>query len=228
MSEILSVQNITKTYTSACGLRRRVLGGISLTVARGEIVAVMGESGCGKSTLLRIIAGLLKPDSGTVRYDNAPHTAPDRTIQMVFQDAGLSFNRYMTIEDSILEGAHFHNTGRTAEGMARLVGLEPDLLTRYPSQLSGGQLRRAAIARALALAPRVLLADELTSGLDLTVQAGLLNLLLRLAREENVAVLIVSHDADVVRHIADRVILIENGTVKAQGTVQQLIDQRLL
>lgn len=226
--KILSAQDICKTYTSACGMRRRVLSGISLGISRGEIVAVMGESGCGKSTLLRIIAGLIRPDSGTVYYDNAPHTKPDRTVQMVFQDAGLSFNRYMTIEESILEGAHYHNTGRTAEGMARLVGLEPDLLTRYPNQLSGGQLRRAAIARALALAPRVLLADELTGGLDLTVQAGLLNLLLRLAREENVAVILVSHDEDVVRHIADRVLIIENGTAKAYGTVEELIDQRIL
>lgn len=228
MSILLSARNITKTYTSACSVRRRVLEGIDLTVRAGEIVAVMGESGCGKSTLLRIIAGLLRPDSGTVTYDGLMHTAPNPAVQMVFQDAKLSFNRYMTIADSIVEGGDYHKTGRTAEGMAHLVGLEPELIMRTPDKLSGGQLRRAALARALALCPRVLLADELTSGLDLTVQAGLLNLLLRLAREENVAIVLVSHDEDVVRHLADRVLIIEGGKAKAEGTVEELIAQRLL
>ena len=141
---------------------------------------------------------------------------------MVFQDAGLSFNRYMTIGESIAEGAERHKTGRTAEGMAQLVGLEGDLLERTPSRLSGGELRRAALARALAMNPRVLLADELTSGLDLTVQAGLLNLLLRLAKEEHLAIVLVSHDENVVRHLADRVIVIENGKVAVQGTIEDL------
>ena len=134
----------------------------------------------------------------------------------------------MTIGDSIAEGADHHKTGRTAEGMAQLVGLEGDLLERTPNKLSGGQLRRAALARALAMAPRVLLADELTSGLDLTVQAGLLNLLLRLAKEERLAIVLVSHDENVVRHLADRVIVIEGGKVAAQGTVEDLEAKGLL
>lgn len=228
MSELLLATDIVKTYTSACGMERTVLKGIDLLVREGEIVAVMGESGSGKSTLLRIIAGLMRPDGGIVRYDGMKHTSPHPSVQMVFQDAGASFNRYRTIGDSIAEGADRHKTGRTAEGMAQLVGLEGDLLERMPSQLSGGQLRRAALARALAMAPRVLLADELTSGLDLTVQAGLLNLLLRLAKEERLAIVLVSHDENVVRHLADRVIVIENGKVAVQGTVEDLEAKDLL
>ncbi|MBQ6712909.1 MAG: ATP-binding cassette domain-containing protein [Selenomonadales bacterium] len=222
MSELLLATDIVKTYTTACGMEHTVLKGVDLLVRAGEIVAVMGESGCGKSTLLRIVAGLMRPDSGIVRYDGMKHTAPHPSIQMVFQDAGLSFNRYMTIGESIAEGAERHKTGRTAEGMAQLVGLEGDLLERTPSRLSGGELRRAALARALAMNPRVLLADELTSGLDLTVQAGLLNLLLRLAKEEHLAIVLVSHDENVVRHLADRVIVIENGKVAVQGTIEDL------
>ena len=228
MSELLLATDIVKTYTSACGMEHTVLKGVDLLVREGEIVAVMGESGSGKSTLLRIVAGLMPPDSGTVRYDGVKHTAPHPAVQMVFQDAGLSFNRYMTIGDSIAEGADHHKTGRTVEGMAQLVGLEGDLLERTPNKLSGGQLRRAALARALAMAPRVLLADELTSGLDLTVQAGLLNLLLRLAKEERLAIVLVSHDENVVRHLADRVIVIEGGKVAAQGTVEDLEAKGLL
>ena len=213
MSELLLATDIVKSYTSACGMERTVLKGVDLLVRAGEIVAIMGESGCGKST---------------IRYEGMKHTAPHPSVQMVFQDAGLSFNRYMTIGDSIAEGANRHKTGRTAEGMAQLVGLEGDLLERTPNRLSGGQLRRAALARALAMNPRVLLADELTSGLDLTVQAGLLNLLLRLAKEEHLAIVLVSHDENVVRHLADRVIMIAGGKVAYQGTVDELEAKGLL
>lgn len=109
-----------------------------------------------------------------------------------------------------------------------LVGLDAHLLERLPSQLSGGQVRRAALARAIAMKPRVLLADELTSGLDLTVQAGLLNLLVKLAKEENIAILLVCHDAKVVRHLADYVVIIAGGQVAAEGTVDNLTRRGIL
>lgn len=228
MKEIIKAKKITKTYTSACGKQHHVLTGVSLAVREGEIVCVMGESGSGKSTLVKILAGLVRADSGTVFVDGVVHTSPDPSIQMVFQDALPSFNRYRTIGDSIAEGAIYHDTHCSPERMAMLVGLDAHLLERLPSQLSGGQVRRAALARAIAMKPRVLLADELTSGLDLTVQAGLLNLLVKLAKEENIAILLVCHDAKVVRHLADYVVIIAGGQVAAEGTVDNLTRRGIL
>lgn len=222
MKEIIKARNITKTYTSACGKRHRVLDGVTIAVREGEIVCVMGESGSGKSTLVKILAALTSADSGQLFLDGDLYTAPHPSVQMVFQDALPSFNRYRTVGDSIEEGARYHKIDCSAERMAMLVGLDAPLLERLPHQLSGGQVRRAALARALAMKPRVLLADELTSGLDLTVQAGLLNLLVKLAKEENIAVLLVSHDAKVVRHLADYVVVIEGGKVAAEGSVDKM------
>lgn len=228
MKEIIKAKNITKVYTSACGKRHTILNGVTLAVREGEIVCVMGESGSGKSTLVKILAGLVRADRGILFLDGAIYRSPQPSVQMVFQDALPSFNRYRTVGDSIEEGARYHDIDCSAERMAMLVGLDAPLLERLPHQLSGGQIRRAALARALAMKPRVLLADELTSGLDLTVQAGLLNLLVKLAKEENIAVLLVSHDAKVVRHLADYVVVIADGKVAAEGTTDKLIRDGLL
>lgn len=228
MKEIIKAKNITKTYTSACGKRHRALNGVTLAVREGEIVCIMGESGSGKSTLVKILAGLTRADSGTLFLDGAIYCSPRPSVQMVFQDPLPSFNRYRTIGDSIEEGARYQGIDLSAERMAMLVGLDAHLLERLPHQLSGGQLRRAALARALAMRPRVLLADELTSGLDLTVQAGLLNLLIKLAKEENIAIVLVSHDAKVVRHLADYVVMIAGGKVTAEGKIDKFIREGLI
>lgn len=197
---------------------REVLKGVSLSIGQGEVLGLVGESGCGKSTLSKVITGLVKPDSGTVvREGGMP--------QMVFQDPYGSLNPAKRI-GWILEEPLRIKGGYTAQerrqqalAMLRRVGLDEKLADRYPSQLSGGQRQRVCIGAALMLRPKLLIADEAVSALDVTIQAQVLELLLSLKEEMGLAVLFISHDMRVVYQVSDRVIIMKDGQFVESGDV---------
>ena len=227
---ILEGKNLYKRY------RRReisvdALSDVSFALNEGEILGIVGESGSGKSTLLRQISGLETPDSGALLLDGQPLPAKRtrenyRTIQMIFQDAVGSFHPRRRISDSIRETVrNLVGTGVEPDWqtLCTLVQLSLELAERYPRDLSGGQCQRFAIARAMAVQPRILLCDEITSALDVSSQAQILRLLERLHQEKNMSVIFVSHDLAVVRSICHRVIVMRGGRVVEEGPTAQII-----
>ena len=227
---ILEGKNLYKRY------RRRdivvdALSDVSFTLGQGEILGVVGESGSGKSTLLRQISGLETPDSGELLLDGQPLPAKRtkenyRTIQMIFQDAVGSFHPRRKISDSIRETVKNLSDGNEEpdwQTLCAMVQLPLELAERYPRDLSGGQCQRFAIARAMAVHPRILLCDEVTSALDVSSQAQILRLLSRLHQEKNMSVIFVSHDLAVVRSICHRVMVMRGGRLVEEGTAEQII-----
>src|SRR3954468_3082091 len=200
---------------------------VSLTIRNGEVVGLVGESGCGKSTLGRIVSGLLEPSAGTVRFRGREvaglpaqeRRAADLAIQMIFQDPMASLNPRRRVVEIIGEAPVVHGIAPQAgmdayvcEVMER-VGLDPSTRRRYPHQFSGGQRARIGIARALAVKPKVLVCHESTAALDVSIQAQVLNLFMRLREEFGLTYLFVSHDLGVVQHIADRVAVMYLGRI---------------
>jgi peptide/nickel transport system ATP-binding protein len=195
---------------------------VSFGVAPGEVVGLVGESGCGKSTLGRLACGLHSPTSGEVRYRGAPlPPLSDRRprIQMVFQDPYASLNPRMRVGEAIGEAARVHGltdragqTDYVAE-LLRRVGLDPGYVRRYPHQFSGGQRARIGIARALAVQPEFLVCDEAVAALDVSIQAQVLNLFMDLRASLGLTYLFISHDLGVVRHLADRVVVMYLGRI---------------
>ncbi len=207
--------------------------GVSFAIGRGKTVGLVGESGCGKSTLVRLIARLLDPSDGSIRFDGDEigavparrfGLAPQRAqIQMVFQDATDSLNPHFTafraIADPLLRLRRLSGAAlraRVAEA-ARLTGLSAELLSRYPHQLSGGQKARVGIARAIAVEPRLLILDEPTSALDVSVQVVILQLLRDLKQQLDLSYLFVSHDLNVVRLLCDRILVMYLGHIVESG-----------
>jgi oligopeptide/dipeptide ABC transporter ATP-binding protein len=201
---------------------------VSLSIGRGETLGLVGESGCGKSTLGRIAAGIMRPTAGTVRLGGQPVMDGDgrkltTRIQTVFQDPFASLNPRITIGETLSEGpiAHGLVTADKARAYSAewldLVGLDPVYASRYPHQFSGGQRQRVAIARALAMQPEVLVCDEPVASLDVSIQAQIVNLLLKLKRELGLTYLFISHDLGVVRHISERVAIMYLGRIVELG-----------
>jgi len=214
------------------GLFRRdrvyALTGADLTISPGETVGVVGESGCGKSTLARVLVGLQKPTSGTVFFDGSElwslpagkrRVAVGSQTGMVFQDPSTALNRRLPIRQVLRDPLDVHGVGSVREREHRvselldLVGLPASVANVLPSQVSGGQRQRVAIARALALRPKLLIADEPTSALDVSVRAQILNLLLDLKQQLNLAMVFVSHDIQTVRRMSDRVVTMYLGRI---------------
>jgi oligopeptide/dipeptide ABC transporter ATP-binding protein len=209
----------------------RALAGVTLSVDRGETLAIVGESGCGKSTLARALVRLIQVDGGQIDFDGEDVLALsgealrryNRRVQMVFQDPYGSLNPRMSVGETLGEALRVHRMvpreavpARIAE-LLSLVRLPADAATRLPHEFSGGQRQRIAIARALAVDPELLIADEIVSALDVSVQAQILNLLLEMQERLGLAMVFVSHDLRVVRHLAHRVAVMYLGRVVELG-----------
>ena len=247
-SPILELRDVKTHFPLRAGfLARRRAGvvkavdGVSLALARGEVLGLVGESGCGKSTLARTIMQLVPATGGTVLLEGKNLAASGgreiacarRDLQMVFQDPYASLNPRMTVHDAIAEPLLVHRvcapagvTARVSEIMAR-VGLAPRLMRKYPHEFSGGQRQRIAIARALALNPKVIIADEPVSALDVSIQAQILNLLARLVREAGLGLVFIAHDLSVVEHISDRVAVMYLGKIVELGPADDVIGRPL-
>ncbi|MBP6501137.1 MAG: ATP-binding cassette domain-containing protein [Rhodoferax sp.] len=205
---------------------------VSLAVAKGQTLGLVGESGCGKSTLGRVAAGILGATMGETRIDGAAVMRGRRKnttrIQMVFQDPFASLNPRMRIGDTIAEGPIAHGLVKKSEAAADVVrwltavGLDADAAQRFPHQFSGGQRQRVAIARALAMRPDALVCDEPVASLDVSIQAQIINLFLQLRRDLNLTMLFISHDLSVVRHVSDRVAIMYLGRIVELGATEQI------
>jgi oligopeptide transport system ATP-binding protein len=238
---VLEADNLRREFNTGTRLHRSTVSavdGVSLELHAGEVLGIVGESGCGKSTLARMLVGLETPDGGALRYhgeDVSRGTLGDRKklrqgVQMIFQDPYTSLDPRMTVQHLITEPLAATRSGTSASRRERaaelleMVGLNADMLTRYPHQFSGGQRQRIGIARALALSPDVLICDEPVSALDVSVQAQVINLLGDLQRELGLAIVFIAHDLSVVRHIADRVAVMYLGRLAEVGDTNTIFD----
>jgi len=217
----------------------KAVDGVTLSVQRGEVLGLVGESGCGKSTLARTILQLVPTTGGSVVLEGKNLTAASaaemltarRDLQMVFQDPFASLNPRMTVFSTLAEPLIVHGTVPADQVAARVallmekVGLSPRFLQKYPHEFSGGQRQRIAIARALALEPKVIIADEPVSALDVSIQAQILNLLSALCREMNLALIFIAHDLSVVKHISDRVAVMYLGKIVELGPASDVIER---
>lgn len=235
MEKILEVKNLRKTFYKSRSLFPAVED-VSFHLMRGECLGLVGESGCGKSTTARLIAGLLEPDRGSVRLEGEEilglkgkkKQAVYTKLQMVFQTPQDSFDPRCTLGDGIMES--MRNRGmkkdQARERMYRLleqVELDRSFGERYPHEVSGGECQRAAIARALAVDPRLVICDEATSALDVTVQAQIVELLKRLQKERKLSLLFICHDLALVQHMCQRVLVMYQGKIIEQGTPDEVI-----
>jgi len=235
---LLECRGLTKVYPQArrgAGAHPPALEEVTVGVARGECLGLVGESGSGKTTLANCLAGLLEPTAGTVAYLGEVISAQGSTrrfprvngIQIVFQDPASSLNPRRTAGSVLAEIIHVHSLRNKAEVPARvrellgLVGLDEAIARRRPRQLSGGQQQRVAIARALAFEPRLIIADEIVSALDASVQAQILNLLADLRQQLGLAIILVTHDMSVARHLCDRIAVMRVGKIVEQGQADQ-------
>ncbi len=229
---LLEVENLQTSYG-----RVNVLAGVSFKVDQGETYALVGESGSGKTTVIRAIAGLAPAQAGNVRFDGQEiRGLPERALRplrkdiaMMFQDPVGSLSPRLTIGSLITEpyriqGLKDRDLRAEARRLLEMVNLPADFADRYPYQLSGGQARRVGVARALALEPRLILADEPTAGLDVSVQGELLNLLNDLRERLGLAMVIITHNLNVVRHVADRMGIMYLGRLVEEGTTEAIFD----
>ena len=239
---LLEVENLVKQFAADRNLFGRptafvkAVDGVSFRVDAGETLALVGESGCGKSTVSRLALRLIEPDAGRIRFEGRDLLALDanelrafrRQAQIIFQDPYASLNPRMTVGQILSEPLALHNlvpqAGRRArvEEILTLVGLEPRFARRYPHEFSGGQRQRIAIARALAVEPKLIICDEPVSALDVSIRSQILNLLRDLQQRLGLSYIFVSHDLAVVKHIADRVAVMNLGSIVETAETQAL------
>jgi len=241
---LLQVRNLVKHFPITSGIlfqhqigAVQAVDGVSFDVARGETLGIVGETGCGKSTTARLVMRLLEPTSGEIAFDGQDISrmkgsrlkAVRRDMQMIFQDPYSSLNPRKTVgsiigEPFVIHGLHDNKAeAKTAvQELMETVGLNPEHYNRYPHEFSGGQRQRIGVARALALKPKLLIADEPVSALDVSIQAQVLNLLRELQREFGLALIFIAHDLSVVRHMCDRVAVMYLGKVVEIGSGDDL------
>ena len=219
----------------------RAVDGVSLSLNKGEILGLVGESGCGKSTLGRTIMQLIPPTEGAVvlagkhleLLQGAELREARADFQMIFQDPYASLNPRMTVYDALAEAIQAHKTVPAAELPRRVselmqkVGLAPRFIKKYPHEFSGGQRQRIAIARALAVEPKLIVADEPVSALDVSIQAQIINLLAKLSREMQLTLIFISHDLSVVKHISDRIAVMYLGKIVEIGEAALVFEKPL-
>jgi peptide/nickel transport system ATP-binding protein len=254
MTPFLSLEHITKNFVPPVRLSDRLMqwtgrttpsrivqavSDVSLNIGEGEVVGLVGESGCGKSTLARIATGLMSPSEGKVfvqgqdrdQFDPEARKKSQISIQMIFQDPMSSLNPRMRVLDLIGEAPLKHNLIQSQHKrdyvaeMLDLVGLDPAVMQRFAHEFSGGQRARIAIARALAVRPKMLICDEAVASLDISIQAQILNLFMKLREDLKLTYLFVSHDLSVVRHIADRVAVMYLGRMVELAPNEALFEQ---
>jgi len=244
----LEIVNLKTHFPVERGIvfRRRIgvvkaVDGVTLSLRDGEILGLVGESGCGKSTLGRTILQLIPPTEGTVwlagkNLGQLKGTARRRAradFQMIFQDPYASLNPRMTVFDALAEAIQTHKKVAPEEMPVRVselmtkVGLSPRYLKKYPHEFSGGQRQRIAIARALAVEPKLIIADEPVSALDVSIQAQIINLLAKLSREMGLTLIFISHDLSVVKHISDRIAVMYLGKIVEIGPALQMFERPL-
>ena len=242
MTALLEVEGLVKHFVAARSVFGRptahvkAVDGVSFTVEAGKTLALVGESGCGKSTVSRLVLRLIEPDAGQVRFEGRDLLALDadqlrsfrRDAQIIFQDPYASLNPRMTVSQILTEPLALHDLVPAArrrervEELLRLVGLEPRFARRYPHEFSGGQRQRIAIARALAVEPKLVICDEPVSALDVSISSQILNLLRYLQDRLGLAYIFVSHDLAVVKHIADRVAVMNLGVIVETADAEAL------
>jgi oligopeptide/dipeptide ABC transporter ATP-binding protein len=236
---LLAARGLVTRYPLPGGGAVNAVAGVDLDLFPGETLAVVGESGCGKSTLARSLLRLVEPAAGSVRFLDRDVLAlgpaalrrQRREMQLVFQDPMASLDPRFTIARTLAEPMLIHAVGTAAERRARvaalldLVGLDPAAAQRYPHEFSGGQRQRIAIARAIALEPRLIVLDEPVSALDVSIQSQILNLLVELRARLNLSVLFISHDLAVIRYISDRVAVMYLGQLVEVGTAAAIYEQ---
>lgn len=243
MQEVIRIENLKQYFTSGSGVLRKgytvkAVDDVSLHVSRGETLGLVGESGCGKSTLGRSILKLYQPCGGKIFFEGEEITQLTskqmrplrKEMQIVFQDPLESLNQRHTVGMIIEEPFVIHGIGNKSDRQKWVkellvkVGLPEDAVNRYPHEFSGGQRQRIGIARAIALKPKLLICDESVSALDVSVQAQILNLLLTLQQEMDLAMIFISHDLSVVRQVSNRVAVMYFGKVVEYGTVREIFD----
>ena len=240
MAELLRVDDLVVRYRAIGPVAALLAGirdpyvdavlGVSFALDAGQTLGIVGESGSGKSTLGRAIMGLVRPAAGAIDFDGMSPTARSdralrpyrRHIAMMFQDPQASLSPRLTVQSLITEPFRIHGlAARDLHAETRrllaMVGLDSSFAARYPHQLSGGQARRVGVARALALAPKLVIADEPTAGLDVSVQGEILNLMNRLQRDQGLTYVVITHNLPVVRHISDRLAIMYMGRFVEQG-----------
>jgi oligopeptide/dipeptide ABC transporter ATP-binding protein len=242
---ILEVAGLKKYFPIKTGVLKKTTGfvkavdDVSFFIKKGETVGLVGESGCGKSTVGRCLMKLYDTTEGVIKFNGKNIATLDRKqlldyrmkIQMIFQDPFASLNPRMRVKDIIGEAIRVHGLALTGgwkkkvEELLHNVGLRPDHMVRYPHEFSGGQRQRIGIARALAMNPRLIVADEPVSALDVSIQAQIINLLDRLKAEFNLSYLIIAHDLAVVEHISDRIIVMYLGSIMETASDKDLYNE---
>jgi len=248
MKPLLELKDLRVRFRSRSSLSALINGdkdpfvdavnGVSLKIGEGETYGLVGESGSGKTTLARSIIGLVNPQEGSIRYDGTELIGMPAAemkkfrgiVGAMFQDPVGSLSPRMTIRSLLAEPFKIHgmanrDLGQEVNRLLEMVGLNRDFANRHPHQLSGGQARRVGVARALALNPKLIIADEPTAGLDVSVQGEILNLLGKLQGELGISILVITHNLNVVRHITDRMGIMYFGRILEQGPTSTMFDQ---